>query len=1692
MSRRPYRLFLILPVLLVLYASNSWGQRSQIRFQHLSLREGLSQSTVYCVLQSRDGFMWFGTQDGLNRFDGYRFKAYKHIPGRPDSLSDNTIRSLYEDERGILWVGTDGGLNRFDPGLERFDHYRHDPDRQNSPGHDRITAILPAGRDRLWLGTQNGLCLVDTRNNEIRRIDLSKARSLEGNLYISAIHLDEQARVWLGTYTHGLIFFDPKSGDVRQLLAGTEPGPTSAQIIAVCGDRQGRLWLGTETGGLFRMTWQDGQAHFKPFEAFQSFGTATIQSLYQDHQGMVWVCTDNGLSRINPETEEIDHYRHNPSEPTSLGHNVVMCAYQDRQQHLWLGTYGGGISHTDFPRKRMVHYRASERPFQLPNNQVMSIYEDHRERIWIGTYGGGISLFQPETERFTTYTSDGTPHSLSDNRVYSILEDEQHRLWVATYNGLNRLDHVNRHKADQAPHFIHYRYDPNDPHSLRSNQIRELYEDRLKRLWIGSHGGLHRLDPDAPGFISYHETNAHRHGLSDNRVWVVYQDRSGRIWVGTYHGLNILDVEKSRFTRFFHNERNPDTISDNRIWSIFHDSRYRLWVGTAGGLNRYIPGENRFEAFRKADGLPNDTIYGILEDERGDLWLATNHGLSRFSPVNGQFKNFDFEDGLQSDEFNPGAAVQRRNGEMLFGGIGGFNLFHPEQLQPDGHIPPVVLTELLLANEPVVLSSTDPDSPLERILGQTEHLTLSYTDYLVSFEFAALHHASPGKNRYAYRLEGLDRDWIYTDANNRRATYTRLAPRNYTFRVKASNAEGVWNEEGTFLRITVNPPPWRTWWAYTLYMVLLVILLSLIFNRQARKLEGERLLARKEREISHQLRHLDRLKDEFLANTSHELRTPLNGIIGIAESLMAGATGELPEKTRNNLSMIVTGGRRLASLVNDLLDFSKLKNRSLDLQLRPLDLHALVEVVVRLSQPLVGNKDVQLINAVAQALPPAHADENRLQQILHNLIGNAVKFTHSGSVRVTARIVEHHLEVCVADTGIGIAAKDQQRIFVSFEQADGAISRSYSGTGLGLAITRQLIELHHGRIWVESAPGEGASFFFTLPLAKADEVSQPMTQPLVSAIRYEDLTDSGYTLPATTEPDQNAPHLLIVDDEPINRQVLINHLSLENYRISVAEDGREALAQSEMFSFDLILLDIMMPGLSGYEVCEHLRRRFSVQDLPVIFMTARNQVDDLVTAFRAGANDFITKPVARAELLSRVHTHLRLLEYNRHLESKVSERTRELAVKNEELETVDGIVRLINREITIEGLFSALLDQVCLLFPQADKGSFLLWNCDNKRFEFISTSHDLKHSPRLGMTQEQVYLRTQGSADQADTFVFLTTECRLLPGQEDSLPLPKSMLAMKMVVSDELQAILMLDNDTQTGAFTREDAEKLDRFRGHAVTALSKAGFLRALEEKHEQLMSGVRYGRRIQDALLPHQRELAPYFDHFVLHLPKGIVSGDFYWFHARVGQIFLAVVDCTGHGVPGAFLSMIGHTLLNKIIIEDGMGDPARILETLDVGVHDAFHQETGTSDTRDGMDLTLCRWIPDRGELVVAGARQTFYLARADGTLRVIKGERRGIGGSGKEKNRPFTNQTIRTEKGDSFYLTTDGYIDQSNPDNRRFGTAGFRRLLMEIQDKTMPERRAMMLQALIDHQRTEEQRDDITVIGIQLSGDREGDT
>ena len=792
-----------------------------LRFDHLNIEQGLSQSSVMEIFQDSRGFMWFGTEDGLNRYDGYTFKNYKPDPDKLDSISDRWIMAILEDQEGYLWIGTrQGGLNRYDPRLETFTHYLHDDSNPNSLIDDHINTLYLDHNNNLWIGTAYGLDLLDKSTNNFKHYLTTPPQPDKSNmLEITAIHQDPHGQLWVGT-TDGLKKFDPQNNTIETYQSNSENSSTISfnHITAIVEDDHSVMWVGTKNGlnrfdpstGHFDRFLRPASSAENPapdestFEAItvtrdqtNNISSNVVSALKIDSTGNLWVGTANGLNRYEPGKGFAAYYN-DPTFSKSLSKNQVASIYEDRSGVLWIGTSAGGVNIYDRQQDLFAYYRHNPQdPNTISDNTIYNISMDFEGYAWIGT-GAGLNRFNWQANRVVLYKNDPqNPNSLGSNDVFSSSEDQNGILWIGTSNGLDRFDR-------QTSTFTHFRHDPADPGSLSSNRVYKVFVDSQDNIWLGTYTGLEKLDRETGKFMHYTNKPNDPNSLSGSWVYSINEDRQGNLWVGTFdNGLNRLDPETNRITRYNHDPQNKTSINNDSIISIYQDTHGRLWFGTdGGGLNLYHPETDSFSYYLEKDGLPNSVVYGILEDDLGNLWLSTNFGISRFNPETQVFRNFDASDGLQSNEFNTNAFAKGKEGELYFGGINGLTVFQPREIADNPYAPQVVLTSLTQDDKPV-----STESSVETL----QAVTLQWPQNSLEFDFAALGFSQSSKNQYAYFLEGFDTNWHFI-GTKRSGRYTNIPGGSYTLLLKAANSDGVWNEAPARLAVTVIPPFWQTNW----------------------------------------------------------------------------------------------------------------------------------------------------------------------------------------------------------------------------------------------------------------------------------------------------------------------------------------------------------------------------------------------------------------------------------------------------------------------------------------------------------------------------------------------------------------------------------------------------------------------------------------------------------------------------------------------------------------------------------------------------------------------------------------------------------------------------------------------------------------------------------------------------------------
>jgi two-component system, sensor histidine kinase ChiS len=1218
---------------------------------------------VNAIVQDRLGFIWLGGENGLARFDGVNIKRYQNELTNPKALSSNFVFDLKIDHSGVMWVASDMGLLRYNSQTDDFTRFMHDPANPQGLPSNMLRALAVDNHNNIYVAGIGGLCKLGPQRDRFEHLYTAVSESDVPNsqrFVLQSLHVQNSAnRLWVGGIYGGVFALDLASGERTWFVHSPDvPGSLSHNhVYSITEDYLGRLW-------------------------FATFG--------------------GGVDRLNADGKTFSHYNTEDRPDRGLTSNTFFDVYSDSRNRLWFASDQGGLLRYDFEQDRFISYKHnSYDPSTLSSNQLRTLFEDSMGDLWVGAFPSGVNYHNQSTGLFTNfYHKPDNPNSLSHSAVLSVLEDSQGILWVGTESGLNRYDKTQKR-------FTRYLKNARDPNALQADAVLTLLEDQRHALWVGTWGGgVHRLDPGASGFRVYKPDPAKPGSVNSSRIWSSLEDRDGILWFGSEQGgLNRYDAASDSFRQFMYDPNNTNSLSENIVWSIFEAQDGDLWIGTSGSVDRFNPRNESFFHYRKltdktsapdtirirvlrqdsrgrmwigtqdngvficntitqtfqqltvADGLPAGQVSSILEDDDHYMWLATTNGLARVDGESLKVRVFQRRHGLPSNNFNRDASFKGRDGLLYFGSTGGLSMFDPRSFTQKQQDAPVLITDFRIFDQSIT-SGTHPNI-LPVAIEHAREVTLDYSHNMFSLFFAAVNFRDATALQYAYRLKGFDADWRMANPGQP-ATYTNLNPGDYVFEVKVANREGGWGTQQAALAIRIEPPFWRTHWAYTLYGFLALLLAVSVVTFLWRHFEFTAQKA-----LNDELRNLDAMKDAFLANTSHELRTPLNGIVGMAQLLLDEAQGSLPAAFIKRLQLILFSGKRLSALINDILDYSKLKNHKLKLFYGPVNLYDAIEAAFMLLTPLAEDKSIALVNTLSRNVAPVELDENRLQQILINLITNAIKYSDQGQVTLWLRQGETSITLGVTDTGIGIAPQQLEKLFSAFSQLEDAQQRQKGGTGLGLSVTKQLVELHGGQLHVQSNLGEGSTFMVYLPIAPAYSATLP--DPTAASLAPPDLAHwSGQQqAPSTDEPLPQAKpsprtpalychtlpaanRVLIVDDDPVNRMVLEGLLRRQGYEILQASNGQEALNTVAEHPVDLLVLDVMMPGMTGYEVCETLRKTHPIESLPIIFLTANRSDEEVSRGFQAGGNEFLTKPVSKAELLPRVANQLHLLQCFRH------------------------------------------------------------------------------------------------------------------------------------------------------------------------------------------------------------------------------------------------------------------------------------------------------------------------------------------------------------------------------------------------------------------------------------------------------------
>jgi signal transduction histidine kinase/ligand-binding sensor domain-containing protein/CheY-like chemotaxis protein/HPt (histidine-containing phosphotransfer) domain-containing protein len=1085
---------LLIGLLPAVEASTNFGSQTNIDFQPSVVTQNLTQKVVTQIFQDSNGNLWFATQEGLNRYDGYELENYRYSLTNPLSLSHDATTSIVEDNEGTVWISTrGGGLNRYDPIKNGFSSLLASGPETASPLSNDVLTIFADQDGDIWLGYDNAFSCFNPRTGEFVHY-FPQREELPYLGEINSFTQDSKGTIWAATLNAGLLKInkDNMSMAVVDIMTDREKSLEPQPIFHVFADSQDLIWsLSLSSGATKYDPLTEASEHYSHSEKdLSSLSSNTAFDIFEDKDNRLWISTLDGLNLYDAVSNSFRRFStHNTNLPSSRIHSI----YQSREGVYWAGTVLGLA--TGF---KNLFSKFNTSTGQLSNDSVNAFGETDDGSIWIGT-DDGLNRLKNENTEFTWINEYSNP-SISDSTVMSLL-GENNVLWIGTFSGgLNRLDI----KRNTVYVFRNSRF---DDYSLAANGVTSIARVSSGSLLVGTYGGgLSVLNESTGKFTNHAHDPTNPESISNNNVIAVFQDSLGQIWIGTENGLNLFDELNSKFERIYTERGNTDSVSSDMVWSFYEDMNQDLWLGTkGGGVNRWTKNDRRkgvekFSHYSENIALPSSNIYGIQSDRDGNIWLSHNRGVTKLNPDTGESRHYGVRDGLQDTEFNMGASFKASNGLIYFGGNLGFNVIDSEGFIDKENPPLVSISEIKVMNE---------RKEFEKPYNDLSEITLTHKDSMFSVEFFAADYSNPTLIKYAYKMTGINDKWVISE-DARQASFTTLPPGKYELKLAAASPSGTWNWDSKSIQINVLPPPWRSIPAYAIYSVIvLAIIMTYIIQQQAKARAG--LARQKELELKVQERTIDlekarkaavqasKAKSDFLATMSHEIRTPMHGMIGMTELLLHT---DLSGQQRKFASAAHNSSKALLELINDILDFSKIEASRVDLEQTPFDLIALIEDACYLQSEPAAREGLELTHMVDTSVPSMLlGDPLKIRQILINLLNNAIKFTPRGEINVVAKYscIEPTknglLEIKIKDTGIGMDSETTKNVFEPFTQADASTTRQYGGTGLGLSITKNYIELMGGKISVHSALNVGTEIIILLPsseVKRADQKIQPL------------------------------------------------------------------------------------------------------------------------------------------------------------------------------------------------------------------------------------------------------------------------------------------------------------------------------------------------------------------------------------------------------------------------------------------------------------------------------------------------------------------------------------------------------------------------------------------------------------------------
>lgn len=1203
---------------LLLAAMATWG--GNFIFRKYQVNDGLSENTVQAIIQDKKGFIWLGTKDGLNRFDGNEFRIFRNDPTDPGSIGNSFIRSIFEDADGKLWIGTDHQLYIYDPAYESFALFNE----KTSEGVSVRSAVhsISAENDQIiWIGTgtQGLFCYYKDRDSLVQISSRQKENPLPSDL-VWRTYRDYSGSMWFGT-RNGLVRYIRETNNFQTFQPQADSTPGNNEVLSIFEDSEGDLWIGTWSGGLFKLD-RKSQLFINYFDAESERYITKIRAIYENEKNSLLIGSDDGLYLFNKNSGE---YRRidEPGNPYSLGDQNVYAIYRDREGGCWIGTYFGGVSYLPEGNSSIRHYYPRQTSGSLSGKAVSQFLEDGKGNLWIATEDGGLNYFDVKTEKFKTYAPQKTGNGLSYHNLHSLLI-HQNQLWIGTFSlGIDVLDlNTNTWK--------NYQFDKNDKNSLEDNCVFSLYQNKSGEIFVGTPFGLSKYDPVHDNFIKITEVTGF--------IYDMQEDSKGYFWVTTYgNGVFRYDPTAKNWKNYNHEAGNDKSLAFNKVIDVYVDDIQRLWFGTEGkGLCRYNYETDDFSTIDQKSGLPNNVVYGILDDKYGNLWVSTNMGITRINPQTLEMATFTKEDGLQSNQFNFRSSYKAKNGIFYFGGINGFNSFHPDDLTRNLFVPPVVITSLELLDEDSHIQS---DSTWKSRLFDEKRVRLKYHQASFKIDFVSMSFQAQEKNQYECYMEGLESRWRSV-GNEKSLTYVNLPPGEYTFRVRGSNNDGIWNESGDYLMITILPPFWKSTLAYSVYILVLFATLFVMIRKLVRRSRERHRIRLDEFKLEKE-KEMYESKIAFYTHLAHEIRNPVTLIKAPLESVLT--YNDFQPEVRENLTVIDRNTDKLLEMVNQFLDFRKLGEAQFRLNIKPGDLGEFLTDLCFRFRTTAEQQGVDLQLSLPNGKIIANFDKDAMYKVVSNLLSNAIKFSKS---RVILQLLEDKpsdsIEILVEDDGPGIEHKLREKVFEPFFQVHHVeVKHLKAGTGIGLTISKQLVDKHNGTIYIKDGVAGGCQFVVRFPfdLTVTEEEQTSEETHLSRSVNIGSI-DGNLV-------GNDKMHILIVEDNEELRTFLEKNMRSE-YAVHVSGNGQEALHILEQKSVDLVISDITMPGMDGLELAGILKHNDQYCHIPIILLSARTNLQTKLNGLEYGADIYIEKPFSmvylKAQIASLIENRIRILD----------------------------------------------------------------------------------------------------------------------------------------------------------------------------------------------------------------------------------------------------------------------------------------------------------------------------------------------------------------------------------------------------------------------------------------------------------------